>query len=312
MPRSIEPKEKMPKITITFDDLAEAEQEIQGIEIRPVRKLHKDIMLSSLTLGKKEAGFLVDTYYSFQKLRLMNAAKLRALIQQEKPSEVMDYMQDEMKVLEAEIRGKLQWFAESDPVGQWLLGIRGIGPVLASGLLAYFDVTDAPYVGQFWSYAGLLPDKKWERGQKRPWCTEAKNLCFLIGESFVKTSNRDDDIYGHIYKKRKELEIERNNAMLFADQARDYLQRFNIRKDTDAYKYYSAGKLPPAHIHARAKRVAVKLFIAHFHHVAYFNHFKQEPPMPFANAHLEHEDYIPPPNFDPMEFNLANFDLSDC
>ena len=36
--------------------------------------------------------------------------------------------------------------------------------------------------------------------------------------------------------------------------------RYKIGKTTEAYAAYSAGRLPPGHLHARAKRWAVKLF----------------------------------------------------
>ena len=54
-----------------------------------------------------------------------------------------------------------------------------------------------------------------------------------------------------------------------------------IGKDTDAIKSYRVGKLPPAHIHARAKRYAVKLFLAHFHETGYRLHYGTEPPAPY-------------------------------
>ena len=61
-----------------------------------------------------------------------------------------------------------------------------------------------------------------------------------------------------------------------------------IGKDTDAYAAYSQGRLPPAHIHARAKRYAIKLFLAHLHHKMYMEHYGKEPPLPYAIAHLDH------------------------
>jgi hypothetical protein len=77
-----------------------------------------------------------------------------------------------------------------------------------------------------------------------------------------------------------------------AKHAADKLRKFKIGKDTDAYAAYSVGKLPPAHIHARAKRYAVKLFLAHYHEQGYRLVLGQEPPLPYPIAHLGHTDII--------------------
>jgi hypothetical protein len=84
----------------------------------------------------------------------------------------------------------------------------------------------------------------------------------------------------------------------FAEQAAARLRSANIGHSTDAYFWYSMGVLPPAHIHARARRYAVKLFLAHYHEVAYFHHFGVLPPLPYVLAHMGHVDYIAPPNAD--------------
>lgn len=131
----------------------------------------------------------------------------------------------------------------------------------------------------------------------RPFNARLKTLCWKIGESFVKVSNNSEDVYGHLYAERKEQEIARNEAGDLASQAEDKLNRYNIGKTTDAYKWYSAGKLPPAHIHSRAKRWAVKLFLAHWHHVAYDIEYGTPPPKPYILTQEGHTHYIAPPNW---------------
>ena len=56
--------------------------------------------------------------------------------------------------------------------------------------------------------------------------------------------------------------------------------------------------LPPAHVHARAKRYAVKLFLSHYQHVAWRNEFGEDPPKPYVIQHLGHADRMLPPNYD--------------
>ena len=55
--------------------------------------------------------------------------------------------------------------------------------------------------------------------------------------------------------------------------------------------------LSPAHIHARARRKVVKLFLSHFFEVGYHMHFGTRAPAPYIFAIESHKDYIPPPNY---------------
>jgi len=177
------------------------------------------------------------------------------------------------------------------------LSIVGIGPVLAAGLLAHIDIEKAPTAGHIWSFAGLNPNTTWGKGEKRPWNAKLKVLCWKIGQSFVKVSNRENDVYGHIYKERKELEMGRNEAGEYAEQAKNKLATTKIGKDTEAYKWYSEGKLPLGHIQQRAERYATKIFLSHLHEVMYINHFGEKPPKPFAIEILGHAHKIYVPNF---------------
>jgi hypothetical protein len=135
---------------------------------------------------------------------------------------------------------------------------------------------------------------------KRPWNAALKTLCWHIGESFVKVSGKDDDVYGKLYLIRKDYEQKRNESGALADQAAAKLDKYKIGKETDAYGYYSKGFLPPAHIHARAKRWTVKLFLAHWQWVAWESETGQPPALPYVIEHMGHMDLLAPPNW-PMK-----------
>lgn len=169
---------------------------------------------------------------------------------------------------------------------------------------AIASVCEYRNISRWRMYNELLGDEQIDKAKlrkalaKRPWNADLKRLCWLIGESFVKVQANKHDVYGRVYVERKALEIERNEAGAFADQAAAALKAKRIGKDTDAYKACSQGKLPPAHIHARAKRYAVKLFLAHWQHVAYESHFGTPPPKPYVLEHVPgHVHFIAPPNW---------------
>jgi len=265
------------------------------MDLEAIKRLDKDLKKAAERLTPEEARYFVDAYYTIQEYRKATASQQRSLTEYGEPAELINWLFEQHRVIEDNLKKVLDIYTNQHEVSIWAKSIPGIGPVISAGLLAHIDITKAPTVGHIWSFAGLNPEQKWEKGQKRPWNARLKTLCWKIGESFVKVSNKTEDIYGKIYKERKERETTKNEQLEFKDQAEKKLKEFNIGKDTDAYKYYSQGKLPPAHIHERAKRKAVKIFLANLHHVWYRHHYGDEPPKPYAIEHLGHAHYIKPP-----------------
>lgn len=241
------------------------EEEIEATEtIEPLKRLARDIRSAAKTLSRDEARFLVDLYYTMQEHRIATAGQTRSLVASGEPHATIDFFGAQMKTLEGQVKSALDAYSEADELGQWARSVVGIGPVISAGLLAHIDVAKAPSYGNVWSFAGLNPTVKWEKGQKRPWNAALKTLCWKIGESFVKVSGRDDAFYGKVYAEAKERYQRENGELAYADAAAASLKAKKIGKDTEAFKAYNVGLLPPAHIHARAKRYAVKLFLSHY------------------------------------------------
>jgi Transposase IS116/IS110/IS902 family len=255
-------------------------------ELEPIDRLTKDIRKAADELTETEARYLVDLYYQIQEFRKACGNQIGAM--KDEPTAVLGWSFDTMERIENEIKYWLDKYTDRVPVGRWSKSICGIGPVIAAGLLAHIDIKRAPTVGHIWRFAGLDPTLQWNKGEKRPFNASLKTLCWKIGESFVKVSANEKDIYGKIYLERKSLEISRNDEGAFSDQAKAKLEKFKIGKTTEAFGHYSGGKLPPAHIHSRAKRYAVKLFLSHWHAEAYRHEFGKEPPLPYPISHLGH------------------------
>lgn len=265
-------------------------------DIVQILKLSKDIKDAAATLDKNEVRFLVDAYYTLQGDRIRAANQARSLEKSGEPHGIITWLEDQSSFLEQQVKGALQMYVKNHPAGKWLISVHGIGPVISAGLLAHIDIEKATYAGNIWSYAGIDKgklEKVWEKGQKRPWNATLKILTWKAGESFVKVSGKEEAVYGQMYRVRKDQELAANEAGRYADTATAYLAKYKFGKDTEAYKAYSVGKLPAAHIHARAKRFAVKMFLSHFHQV--WRELEGLPvPAPYVIAHKEHHDYIPP------------------
>lgn len=276
------------------------------IKLTPVVKLSRDIKAASAVLTRRQAGYLVTQYYVWQDQRKRAGSQGTAMdkFKEPEPHEVITWLGDQANQLELQIKGALSQFARNDATGRWAMSITGIGPIISAGLLAHIDMEKAPTVGHIWRFAGLDPTVKWEKGQKRPWNTALKTLCWHIGESFVRQRGRDSGkFYGNLFDERKAQEIVRNDDFQFKAQAEHILATKKIGKTTDAYGYYIKGMLPPAHIHARAKRYTVKLFLSHWHEIAFrYKNKGQMPPKPYIlTQEGGHAHMITPPNY-PQDF----------
>ena len=305
-------------------------------------KLNKDLERASILLGVREMRFLVDLYYQIQKLRkgAYMQVKLAQKVQQGgegeeepkvviEPNEFIDWLFRNMRTFENNIKRALDKKTDAMLAGEWCKSHVGVGPVISAGFLSHFDPTKAPKAGNYWSFAGLNPNMKWEKGQRRPWNGRLKVLSFLLGQTFTKFSNHKNSTYGRYYIFRREREIKQNWRGDNKNACIEKLENFNIDKKTDAYAWYSgsypqemqdayfnavltgekppvleadkpgAGKqcLPPARILLRSQRIAVKLFISHLHHVMYEIEYNHPPEKPYVFTELGHEHFIPPFNW---------------
>lgn len=334
----------MPKESMVWDDETNDFQPIwKVLGYDPVDALNKDIKKASEVMSKKEARFLVDNYYAKQEDRIRQVNQIKALKGTDEPHLAIQWLAENSRKMEDNLHKSLDRYSLSLPPGQWARSICGIGPVIAAGLLAHIDMepwrcalsaeslknkpcnplkphgpacmwNPTATAGQLWRYAGQDPTSIWNKGERRPWNSELKDIVWKAGQSFIKVSNNKNDVYGHLFAERKILEQQRNFSGQFIQQAREKLAKFNIGKDTATYAWYS-GRLTPeqgmlitmaeaedrdaltkklagpvgsglemlsiGHINARAQRYAAKIFLAHYHMVAYRDHFKINPPKPY-------------------------------
>jgi hypothetical protein len=276
-------------------DIEEDGDFAHAAKILPARqRMSKDLKLTATGMSREEARDLVDWYYQMQDNRIRAEGQIRSL-GEEKPHAILDWLADQDRGLETQVKSALDYYSAASPLGVWARAQKGIGPVIAAGLLAHIDLEIAKTAGAIWRYAGLDPTVKWEKGQKRPWNASLKTLCWKIGESFVKVSGSEDAFYGQLYKERKVLEIERNERGDNKLAADEILKAKKFRGDTIAKKRLEAGYLPDAQVHARAKRYAVKIFLSHYHMMGYRLILGREAPVSFPIAHQGHTHIILPP-----------------
>ena len=269
-------------------------------------KMRKDIKAAAVMLSDEEARYLVDTYYQMQEYRKSSKNQCRALdtVPESEPHGTLAFFGDNFFTIEKNIKSCLEVYADSKPIGRWLTSICGIGPVIASGLMANIDISKVKYGGGIMRFAGLDPTVEWNEGEKRPWNARLKTLCWKIGESFMKVSNLPGDFYGKIYKQRWEYETKKNNNFEYRKEAEKKLKKTKKWNNMEIKAIYESGKLPAGHIISRAKRYAVKIFISHLFSVWYEMDRGELPPKPYALSVLGHGDEIKIPNWD-VEYSDA-------
>jgi hypothetical protein len=269
-----------------FDNV-ESIDDLTNLEFPVFDRFSRDVRNLTENLDQSSARKVVDAYYVLQENRMAFAAQTRELEKQDSPHELVALLYDGLYRMEKALKLPLEKFAASTAEGKWALDQYGIGPVLAAGLLAHIDITKAPTAGSVWRYAGLDPTQTWEKGQKRPFNAEFKTLCWKIGQSFMKFSGKDECFYGQLYKQDKARRIAKNEAGDYAEFAKSILEKKNFKVNQTRAKL-ETGKLSDAQIDAQARRFAVKIFLSHYHAVAFQAHHGEPAPRPYIIAHGDH------------------------
>lgn len=255
----------------------------------------RDLRSMIVEIDSRTARELVAAYYNLQENRIAFAAQARELQKSDSPSELVEFLSFNLGLMEKSLKDPLQHYAQNSVVGTWALSQYGIGPVLAAGLMAHIDISKAPTAGSVWRYAGLDPTQKWEKGQKRPYNAELKTLCWKIGQSFMKFSGKNECFYGQLYKQDKARRFTKNEAGDYSEFAEKILTEKNFKKNKTRTTLES-GKLSDAQIDAQARRFAVKIFLSHYHAVAYQDYHGEPAPRPYIIAHGDHVHEIAIPN----------------
>lgn len=223
---------------------------------------------------------LVLSYYRVQRYRLALESQARALKERGEPVEELVRIAQQLKAVEKAHVGPLKRWCYRCEAGRWLLGVYGIGPVLAAGLLAWIEPAKMRSHHSLWCYAGLAPGRK--EGNRF-----YKRICWLAGKSFVRFASRDECYYGKLYLKRKTLEWERNLNGYYSELARSLAPRFKkdeartwyigVYKDVDFSVSPPRGiptkdgcgipMLSPGYIDARAMRYTIKRFLKDYYRV---------------------------------------------
>lgn len=246
-----------------------------------------DILKMSETINSKTANALCKTHKEIIAQR--NALQKSAQSNGSNDSKVLLHFDALLLNVEKAFEPTLKSYANSHTVGSWSMSHIGIGPVTAARLLSQIEITSSRTPEHIWSYAGLVPKTA---NDGHSYNTNFKDTCIDLAKSFVKYSSKNNCFYGQLYLKERERRIEMNKNGEFSDLAQESLATLN-QKDKRYLSdkaIYETGKIPLDRIESQAQRYAVKIFLAHWHAVAYYEVFGVE-------YKTHHKNIIPVPNW---------------
>ena len=144
----------------TDDDAFLSDGFSESVSLIMAERLSKSLKQEIINIQNPDRDMikmLVSTYYEQQKARIALRNRMRAIESGEKKGNmnICNWLLKGHAVMEAGCKQTLELILRNSEVGQWLLQITGIGPVIAAGCLAHFNIEGRQYASQFVSYAGL-------------------------------------------------------------------------------------------------------------------------------------------------------------
>lgn len=129
-------------------------------------------------------------------------------------------------------------YVEDDPVGRWLLQIKGITPDLAAGLLAYFNIKDKECAAQFIKYSG-------SDNRNNPHNNNVRSIMDKIRDNF---KSEPESWYGRL-NEDKFIELLNNGSNMEPMTARIRADRYMIKVFIshlfeEMYREEHCGQLP--------------------------------------------------------------------
>jgi len=118
------------------------------VDFLALAKLDKDLKAAARVLSPSEARYMVDAYYNIQEYRMRAANQVRASSDSVEPNLLLNWQLQQMEGLEKHIKAALDQFSAAHPIGEWMRGITGVGPIIVSRGTVDLQVLPANHMWQ--------------------------------------------------------------------------------------------------------------------------------------------------------------------
>lgn len=216
---------------------------------------------------------LISAYYDMENISEKYKNRSKTISKLDSPNDLLKLYREQIRNNKYSLAYIFKNYANNFISGKWTLSQYGIKPVHAATLLAYVDVTKSPTVNSLWRYSGLDPNYN----KNNNWNNELKFMSNKLGEIFQSLQDNTQSIYGQLYSVDLERRISKNDLKEYAEKAEQILQSKHVDKNSTEYECLTEGYLSINHIEAQAKRFAVKIFLSHYHAIAYQENYGVKP-----------------------------------
>ena len=234
-----------------MNEQTEEESEEISSEARNVERLEN--------LKNRELRILVESFYDMQKLRMAMSNRMFAYqklgwLESIDPEPALTKLKEAEHALELEIKD----IVISHPLWlEWLIDIKGIGPIMAAGIIAWRDdINKAPTISAFWKYHGLAPDQSRKKGTKVDFNPKAKTHCWKVGMQLLKAKGHYSELYYIAkvkYEQREDIKAMHENVTGEETKDGKLVKKYEANGGPKSYKL---------HIHYMALRKMIKQFMA--------------------------------------------------
>lgn len=239
------------------------------------------------TTGPGSMQLDVQSYYDLQKVRIemgnRRADLVRRELMTEKEAEI-HYAIPSLLLGETEkyfMRSFKPYNKEMPIYAQWMQHVKGIGPVLAAGIISVIESENSEGVAgikkfdnpaKLWAYCGLHVDPETglavrrKKGVKSNWSSFMKTLIWKVGESFVKCGGPYREEYDKYRARIIERETNKGNIVWKKNMTSGKWSAVHHPEAMKKPPKFEGDGVPEwtvGRIHAMAKRYASKLFLAH-------------------------------------------------
>ena len=209
---------------------------------------------------------LITRYYQIQEHRIKLSNQIFQLKEAKQEIEPFNNYYERFYEIEKDMAKYMEGEIKNHIMYDWLKEVKGIGPIISCALVSTIDIRKARHASSVWKLAGLdVASDGQGRSRKKEHLEEfeyidskgkkkkkmgitfnpfLKNICWKIGESFVKSKGHYREIY--------------DDSRKFYDKK--FPKEETIKSKSGVkYKRYTKG-----HKFAMAKRRCVKLFLSEF------------------------------------------------
>jgi len=117
----------------------------------------------------------------------------------EVPKEIADLVWYHNSLLETEkeLAKRLDAWSRHHPIRiHFLSKVKGVGPILASGIIAWLSpISRFPNVSKLWAYCGLAPGQERRKGKKLNYNPKLKTLLWKVWNQFIKCKSFGRKLY---------------------------------------------------------------------------------------------------------------------